>query len=976
MNNKDQVIAASETLGVFLKLFRALRIRQLLLLMFFVLASIAICAVGWNVVQVFRWNESVSRLVDANAIGQSALSLTAQLGVERGLTATFLSNPQYFHAAAQQRLQTVRKNTDTNLEQLRLELERTPDLFSSLIKEKLNNKVNGAIQALRLQVDQNLLEQNGGIDYLQWIDELTKCIEEVADINRIIRAPREESEHATRYGSYVKQLFFLFSESLGGERALLSAVIAMQRPLSVAEFRKLDELKYAQREIMKEINNILEYFPKTPAINEARQALRTYYKGQYQMLRLKVLESSRKEGAYPVDATDWFDRATQGVESILQLAAAVDRHIDEDVMLIKSRNRSQLFAGMAIVVLVMVVFIAALLVTYYRILNPLKRLQRSATVIGQGDFSQTLQVSAQDELGEVASAFEVMRSYLLVDRELRQKAEQELRKLMTAIEQSFSALVISDINGIIEYANPRFYQVSGYSADEVVGSHVSITRPLDIPSARYDELWQRMRQGRVWQGELQRKRKNGELYWDMCSMSPVRDRQGNVTHVINIHHEITEQKVMADRLNFLTYHDELTELPSKALLADHFEQGVVHAQTGGKVALLVLGLDRFKLVNESLGFQVGDRLLIAVARRLSEFARSCDTLARYGGDKFVLLVDNVESIELLSEMVRRLLAIFEQPFIVDQHELHITVSVGGSVWPEDGQEVETLLRKADTAMYQAKTSSDVQFHLFTDEMNRQLSQQLQMENDLRKGLEEQQFELYFQPQINMSSGELEGAEALIRWNHPKLGLVPPMDFIFVAEHTGFIRPLGRWILEQACMTLAGWSAAGFDKLSIAVNVSVCQLEDHDFVAHLSKIVQESNCSPSSLEIEITESVVMGQPEKMFEVLKSIKDIGVRLALDDFGTGYSSLSYLRRFPFDKLKIDRSFIKDIVTKPEDAIIARAITEMAHSLNITVLAEGVETQIQSDYVRRCACDQMQGFLISRPVPVGEFERLYNLT
>ncbi|MCW8956230.1 MAG: EAL domain-containing protein, partial [Gammaproteobacteria bacterium] len=759
------------------------------------------------------------------------------------------------------------------------------------------------------------------------------------------------------------------------ERALISAVIAQNRPFSQQEYQQLDIYQHTSQLIEKRLNVVLTYFPNTPEITLAQSDLQRTYKQDYQVLRSAIIQSSQAGQPYSVNATEWFDQATEAVNAILNLSHAIDLHINEDIETIKAGARYTVIALFATMLLVVIVFIVAFIVTYRRILMPLSELEYSANTIAKGNFSQAIHVVAHDEFGDVAQAFEVMRNYLLNDRERRQKAEDELRKLSTAIEQSVSAIIITDTNGITEYVNPQFLATTGYDADEVVGQKFSMLNSGKTTHATFVNLWNTIKQGKVWQGELFNKKKNGELYWEMVSISPVRNRQGQIAHYIGIQHDITERKALEQRLNFMAYHDDLTKLPNRILLADRFKQLTTHAQRlDNKIALLILDLDRFKIINDSLGHRIGDQILIEVARRLKNTARSCDTIARYGGDEFVILADGFTSIEALIDLAKRLVDAFTGAITVEEHQLHVSTSIGISIWPDDGEDMDTLLSHADTAMYHAKDLGRGQFQFFTDELNLQTSQRLRLENDLRGAINNQELELYYQPQVHLASGKIIGSEALIRWNHPEFGLISPIHFIPLAEETNLIRPIGEWVLRTACEQAIQWNNAGHPDLSMAVNVSVRQLDDPGFIPCLTAILQNSELDPARLEIEITESSVMNQPDKMLEVLNIIKQLGVKLALDDFGTGYSSLSYLRRFPFDKLKIDRSFIKEITHKPEDAAIAQSIGEMAHSLNMTVLAEGVETDIQAAYMRRGTCDEIQGYLISPPVPVQEFEQLLN--
>jgi len=961
----------------FALLFPGLCIRQILLLIISVLSLIAISAISWSAIQVLSQHDAAEQLVWDNVAVEQALSLNILLARERGFTAGMLANSEYYKSETRQDLLTLREKTDQSLRLLKGSIEARPSLLGVVAINDQLAAVSRNLADKRQKVDLSLGHHKVTITANGWIAAVTRYIEDVYRISRTISAPVNEDGQAASYGIASKEIFFALSEDLGRDRALLSMVIAEHRSLLPSEYEQLSNYQYGIQAAFNKIDRMLLNFPRTSAITLARLELRHTYKREYQTLRNDVIQSSRAGRTYPVNTVEWFGRATKGVDAVLRLSNAIDLHINSDINTIKSNADNTMMAFFAVFVLVMIIFAFAFIVIHRRILVPLGELEFSAKTIGNGDFSRAAQISGHDEFCKVAEAFEIMRVNLIDDRRERSnKAEDELRKLSTAIEQSVSSILMTDTTGVIEYVNPQFYRTTGYGVDEVIGKNSSILESAETDAETFADLWSTIKQGLVWHGELLNKKKNGELYWEMVSISPVRNRDEEITHYISIQHDISKRKALEERLNFMAYHDELTELPNRALLADRFTQVVAHAQRheGAKVALLMMDLNRFKMINDSLGHSAGDQLLIEVAKRLKHAMRSCDTLSRYGGDEFVMLIEDVTNIEDLVEIVKRLKGALAAPFIISDQELHVSGSMGISVWPDDGVDMDSLLTKADTAMYHAKDEGGEDFQFFTDEMNKKISQRLHLENDLRKAIDNQEFELYYQPQVCLTTGRLTGAEALIRWNHSELGLVPPIQFIPLAEDTALIKPIGQWVLETACQQLIKWKKAGQTEMSMAVNVSVRQLEDPHFIAGLTAALSESGIDPADLEIEITESAVMSQPEKMLAVLDAIKRLGVKLALDDFGTGYSSLSYLRDFPFDKLKIDRSFIKDIVEKPEDVVIAQAISTMAHTLNMRVLAEGVETDIQASHVRSCFCDEMQGYLISRPVPAGEFELLFH--
>jgi diguanylate cyclase (GGDEF)-like protein len=424
-----------------------------------------------------------------------------------------------------------------------------------------------------------------------------------------------------------------------------------------------------------------------------------------------------------------------------------------------------------------------------------------------------------------------------------------------------------------------------------------------------------------------------------------------------------------DRVHHIAFHDDLTSLPNRLMLNQRLDRALSrHRRTGSKLAVLFMDLDRFKVINDSLGHEVGDVLLRQVADRLKAQSREGDTVARMGGDEFVVLIENRENLKDISACARRLVEELSAPYLLGNKDCHVTLSIGISVFPSDGSDSQALLKAADVAMYRAKEMGRNNFQYYLPSMNVHTPERLELESDLGHALERGEFLLHYQPKVEIATGLITGTEALLRWKHPVRGLVPPLDFISLAEETGLIVPIGEWVLATACAQNKLWQDMGLTKLGISVNLSARQFSDSMLLAKLTRIIHASGLDPSSLELEITESVVMSDGECAVGVLKQLKSIGVRIAIDDFGTGYSSLGYLKRFPIDTLKVDRSFIRDIPADSGDKKIARAIIAMAHALRLEVVAEGVENVEQLKFLRAQHCDAVQGYFLFRPLPVDE--------
>ncbi len=572
-----------------------------------------------------------------------------------------------------------------------------------------------------------------------------------------------------------------------------------------------------------------------------------------------------------------------------------------------------------------------------------------------------------DELSRVAVATINMVAALDLRDHERQQTLEKLQLAEKVFENSAQAILITDASVRIVSVNPAFSEITGYTAAEAVGQN-----PQKFSSGRHDAsfyaaMWASLRQHGIWAGEVWDRRKNGMVYPKWLTINAVEDAaSGQVSHYVGIFSDITEQKENAARIEHLAYHDPLTGLPNRFALNAHLAQSLSDARRNGThLAVMFLDLDRFKTVNDSLGHDVGDQLLIAVAQRIRGALRESDTVARLGGDEFVVIVQGIVGPEDAARVAEKIVAEVGEPLTLAGHSLHTSPSIGIGMFPTDGASVETLMKNADAAMYYAKQHGRNGFRFFTADMNAAASERLLFETQLHHAFDRHEFFLVFQPQVDIASGHVVGVEALVRWRHPDRGEILPERFISIAEEIGLIVPLGAWVLEEACREAMRWGVGAAD-LRVAVNVSVHQLEERRLAEHVAATLTKTGLPPHRLELEITESAVMRHPEAAVEMLRSLAALGVHLAIDDFGTGYSSLAYLRRLPNSRLKIDRSFVMDLETDPNDVAITEGIIALARSMGLAVTAEGIETSAQLDMLRRFGCREGQGFLFSKPLSV----------
>ena len=553
----------------------------------------------------------------------------------------------------------------------------------------------------------------------------------------------------------------------------------------------------------------------------------------------------------------------------------------------------------------------------------------------------------------------------IAQAELRRRDADALKLSAQVFENSGEAIIVTDGAGAILSANRAFSEVTGYDAAEVLGKNPSVLKSGRHAEDFYRQMWAELNADGQWQGEIWNRRKNGEVYPEWLNISAVRDRAGRVSHYIGIFSDITERKTDQARIEFLAHHDSLTGLPNRVLLLERLERDIVRARReGGLVAVLYLDLDNFKRINDSLGHAAGDRLLRVVAERLRGCVREIDTVCRQGGDEFIVILGDLATAEMAAQVAGKMLRVLDEPVDIGSQRLQATTSIGIAVFPADGRSATTLLKNADTAMYYAKEGGRNALRFFENEMNQRAQERLQLEALLREALPSGQLSLHYQPLVRVGDGAIVGAEALLRWQTPELGMISPARFIPVAEESGLIVPIGAWVLDEACRQGAAWAEMGHP-LKIAVNVSAVQVKRTDLVATVQQALAASALPPERLELEITESLLMGDDEATRRMLENLVGLGVRISIDDFGTGYSNLAYLHRFSVDKLKIDQAFVRQAAHGSEAVAIINAVVHMARSLGMTVLAEGVETAEQLDMLTVLRCDEVQGYLLGRPAP-----------
>jgi diguanylate cyclase (GGDEF)-like protein/PAS domain S-box-containing protein len=579
----------------------------------------------------------------------------------------------------------------------------------------------------------------------------------------------------------------------------------------------------------------------------------------------------------------------------------------------------------------------------------------------------------EKRVAERTAALCESNAYLQKEIAGRKRTEEALSQAAAVFENTTEGAMITDTEDRIVAVNKAFTEITGYDQTDVVGKTPRVLHSGKHDESFYTAISASITQTGRWRGEVWNRRKNGEIFPVWLNISNVVDDRGQVTHYVSVFSDITPIKESQAQLERLAHHDALTGLPNRLLFHARLEHALERTRReGGLLAILCFDLDHFKNINDSLGHPAGDRLLQAVTKRLLDSVRREDTVARLSGDEFTVLLEELRESKDAGIVAEKALNVLAEPFNLDGHKAYVTASVGISLFPDDGRDVTTLLKNADSALYRAKEHGRNNYHFYTKDLTVAAFKRLTLESNLRRAVERGEFRLYYQPQVALNDGHVVGAEALVRWQHPKLGLVLPTEFIPMTESTGLVVKLGEWVMRTACAQARAWQKEGLPPMRIAVNVSSVQVTRGGIITTVERVLQETGLDPQYMELEITEGLIMQQTHQTLTTLDELKAMGVRLAIDDFGTGYSSLSYLKRLPLHRLKIDKSFVCEIPDDSEDMAITRAVIALGNSLQLVVIAEGVENKIQLEFLRSNGCDEAQGYLYGAPVPAADFVAL----
>jgi diguanylate cyclase (GGDEF)-like protein/PAS domain S-box-containing protein len=561
----------------------------------------------------------------------------------------------------------------------------------------------------------------------------------------------------------------------------------------------------------------------------------------------------------------------------------------------------------------------------------------------------------------------------ITNEELETRVQERtgaIKKLSRVVEQTDDIVVVTDPHGIIEYINPAFTKNTGYSVAEVVGNNINITKSGLHDNSFYRELWETILAGKSFQEIFINRKKNGDIYYEEKTITPLRDENGLILNFVATGKDISDRMEIQEKLHHMATHDLLTNLPNKLTIVDRLTHAIEQSKRNKlNIAVMFLDLDQFKHVNDSLGHHTGDALLKIVALKLQKSIRSSDSVGRFGGDEFTIIMEGIRDTSEVSVIAQKILDAVSEPVVIGGYEIITSTSIGVTIYPDDSDNVDSLLKNADVAMYRAKSKGGHALQFYTRDMSIASLERMELQHRLNHARERNEFRLYYQPRIDVKSGRISGMEALIRWHNPDIGHVEPDKFIPILEETGKIIEVGSWVIRTACEFNAGLIKKGIKPLRVSVNLSARQFRDDSLQQYLEETLKQCKLDPCHLEIEITESLLFDNIDKAILTLEKLHQLGVHISIDDFGTGYSSMSYLKKFPIDSIKIDRSFIHGLPDDKDDEAIVNAILAMGKNLGLQLIAEGVETEAQTIFLQKCACDELQGYYLSTPLPADEF-------
>lgn len=917
---------------------------------------------GLAKVQAVQWLEKTSLLLS------SIQSASAELAVERGLTASLLgqihratkANTQdlWLSVQAQQDISNHRLATvQFYLDQL---LELAPHHPIGQYHERLEQLLE--FMAVRRQaLAQVVLTGKPMLDEQHWIADSTQAIEVLYGMAGIGMLPLEGNIYSYASRSVVQDVLFSLSEYLGRERALLSAVLSRNSRMTDNEIRKLDEHHSLAMQSYKRLDVFLAQLPEAVQLHTMRQTLAQSIQS-FSATRDEIVRQSQQHDPYRLNAQSWFEQATLTITNVRVLADYLDQRFYRQIAELGSNAAQSRYLVIFVFLAVLLCAAASFYFTRQRILQPLYRLTTATQAIAAGNLHHAVHDDFANEIGTLAASFEYMRLRILDEQELQRQNQQEFKKLYTAIEQSVAAMLITDDQGVVEFVNAQFCTVTGYRQDELIGQQAEFWRSSGAERHNDQAMWYSLKEGKVWVGEVLNKRKDGELYWSLVSISPVLNEQGKITHYIDIHLDISEHKRLAQKLDFISYYDQITGLPNRQFLVREFNKQK-NKESDKNLILLALSIGRLKHINDSLSWQIGDKVLMEVGWRLKSLCTENTIVAHQEGGKFSLLYLDSVADEALSS-AQKIIEILQNPVLIDHHKLQLLPKIGIASCSYQCGHFDYLFKHANIALHYAEQTTE-SYSVYDDNMDRNAQRRLHLENSLRQAISAGELELHYQPKVDTKTGSILAVEALARWRQRETGrYIPPAEFIALAEETGLIFALGDWVLNEACRQIKEFSEMGIPSFSVAVNISTEQLKQPDFAQKVERILTRYQIHAANLEFELTESLFIENPEQALLILSELKNMGLKLAIDDFGTGYSSLAYLSRLPVDYLKIDRGFVDRVTNDLRSAAIATSIIALGHRMGLKVIAEGIETEAQYHYLAQQHCDQMQGFYFSKPL------------